>query len=111
MNFDPVTLDLVTEVTTGETLKFKSGQTGALYEAKPEHTLLAGQGVRDLDSVTKYKDTLRVTAYDPTNARAEYPEGCPRCKRKVISFQRLGPEKRVVYVCLCGQQWGPKGVV
>lgn len=103
MDFCKESYTLLQPVTTGE-LKFKSDRTGAEYPAKPEHTLLAAEEIKVVQSVLKYKNTLSVTAFDPTNPRSDI--GCDKCGRAIVSFQRLGEEKKVVYVCICGNQFG-----
>ena len=105
MEFCPVSYMLLTEITSQEKLQFKSNKTGTVYEANPENTLLASEEGSELESISKFKNTLKVTAYDPTNPRERIEGGCDKCKRKIVSLQRLGDDKRVVYVCLCGQQW------
>jgi DNA-directed RNA polymerase subunit M/transcription elongation factor TFIIS len=104
-DYDPYTLSLLEESTSGPTLQFVSRKTGMPFEASPEHTLLASGGVgRDLSS-SKYRNALKVTAHDPTNPRERLKNGCENCGRKVVSYQRLGEMKTMYYVCLCGNSW------
>lgn len=100
--FDPDTQTLLEPVTNGP-LKFKSIRTGAMYVAGPEHTLLASDSEGQVDIMSKYKNTLKNTAYEPINPRMALP--CPKCKRKITSYQRLGGEKKLIHVCLCGNIW------
>jgi DNA-directed RNA polymerase subunit M/transcription elongation factor TFIIS len=103
MSYDETTFSLLEEVTSGPKLIFKSRKTGSLKEASNEQTLLASGGVgRDLSS-SKFRNTLGVTAYDPTNPRIRLT--CEKCKRKIVSYQRLGETKTMYYVCLCGNSW------
>lgn len=103
MDFCPVSRSLLEEVTTQDKLFFKSNKTGAIYEAGPENTMLASEESGEIHSVLKFQSALRVTAYDPTNPRAYNP--CTKCKRQIVSYQRLGDEKKTVYVCVCGHRW------
>lgn len=101
MDFCPVSFMLLEEITSQDELLFKSSKTGTVYKASPENTLLASEGVSELQSISKYKNTLKVSAYDPLNPKERIPGGCEKCGRKIVSLQRLGEEKRVVYSCLC----------
>lgn len=103
MNFCQTSLSLLEEVTTQDKLLFKSSKTGTVYEATPESTLLASEEIGETQSTSKFQNALRVTAYDPVNPKVRNP--CTKCGRQVVSFQRLGEEKRVVHVCLCGHRW------
>lgn len=98
----PHSLCLLQEDTSGDKLVFYNAVTNAVYPAKAEDTLLASADFGDIGR-SKYKNTLLVTAHDPTNPRVRMP--CRKCGRKIVSFQRLGDERRVYYVCLCGNQW------
>ena len=102
IKFDPATQTLLEPVTTGP-LKFRSIRTGALFDATPEDTLLASNSESQVDIISKYKNTIRDTAYDPINPRMHAP--CPKCKRSITSFQRLGEAKKVIHVCICGHKW------
>jgi DNA-directed RNA polymerase subunit M/transcription elongation factor TFIIS len=102
MDFCPQSFMLLEEITSQEKLLFKSGKTGTVYEANPEHTLLAREGVSELQSISKFKNTLKVSAYDPINPKERLSNGCEKCGRKIVSLQRLGEDKKVVYTCLCG---------
>jgi len=66
---------------------------------------LASEEFGESYSTSKFKSTLLVTAYDPINPRIRIDKGCENCGRKVINYQSLGEEKRIYYVCLCGNQW------
>lgn len=102
-NYCPITYTLLEEL-TADTLKFKSIKTGFIYDSKPENTLLASES-NVYNGLNKYKNTMKTAAFDPVNPRVELPEGCPSCKRKVVSMQRLGPQKKVVYSCICSYQF------
>ncbi len=102
--FDINTQALLEPVTVGD-LKFKSIKTGVIFDAEPDDTLLIGGSIGEVDILGKYQNTIRATAYDSINPLTKLPNGCPKCKRLVVRFQRLGAEKRVVYVCLCGHSW------
>ncbi len=104
MNFCPESLTLLTPLTDGSKLRFKSDKTGAIYEGNDSHTLLAGEGTGDINSTSKYKNTLSTSAYNPINCRERLENGCPKCQRKVLTLQRIGAKKKVVYSCLCGNQ-------
>lgn len=103
MDFCPDTLMLLSEITSEDKLMFKSDKTGNIYEASDENTMLVSESSSELQSISKFKQTLNVTAYSDINPRIR--EECQNCKRKIVSFQRLGEENRVVYVCLCGNTW------
>lgn len=103
-DFCPSTLMLLTEITSQQKLTFKADKIGSGYEAEPEDTLLVSVDTGELYSVSKYASTLKVSAYDPVNPR-ERTSGCDKCGRKILSLQRLGDEKRVVYSCLCGNSF------
>lgn len=105
MNFCPKSLTWLEPVTTGAKLEFKSAKVGTRYEAKPENTMLASAEVGKIHSVSKYKNTLKFAAYDKTNPRVRLDNGCEKCGRKVVSYQRLGEMKQVFYTCICGNQW------
>lgn len=102
--FDINTQALLEPVTVGE-LKFKSIKTGVIFDSEPDDTLLASASIGEVDILGKYQNTIRTTAYDHINPLTKLEGGCPKCKRLVVRFQRLGVEKRVVYVCLCGHSW------
>src|SRR5271170_3491038 len=105
MDFCPVSMMLLDPITSQEKLVFKTNKTGAIYEAKPEYTLLASEGIGELQSISKYKNTLKVSPYDAINSRERIPDGCEKCSRKIVSLQRLGDGKRVVFTCVCGFQF------
>lgn len=100
--FDPDTQTLLEPVTVGK-LKFRSIRTGATYDAKPENTLLASNSEGQVDVMSKYKNTIKFTAYEPINPCINIP--CPKCKRSITRFQRLSETKKVIHVCLCGHKW------
>jgi hypothetical protein len=102
--FCPQTGALLEEVTTGEKLQFITPKTGIKHSAGPADTLLLSEEIGEIP-VSRYKNTLTTTAFDPTNSRVRLPNGCEKCKRKVVSCQRLGEEKRMFYSCLCGNSW------
>jgi DNA-directed RNA polymerase subunit M/transcription elongation factor TFIIS len=105
MDFCETSLSLLEEVTSQDKLYFKSNKTGTVYEGTPESTMLASEEVGEINSVLKFRNALNVTAYDPVNPRVRVTCPNPKCGRKIVSFQRLGDEKRVVFVCLCGHRW------
>ena len=102
LRFDPDTQTLLEPVTTGK-LRFRSIKTGATHEAKPEDTLLVSESIGEVNNESKYANTINVSAYDPANPKAHVP--CMECKRQVVSFQRLGESKKVIYACICGNTW------
>jgi DNA-directed RNA polymerase subunit M/transcription elongation factor TFIIS len=103
MNFCPKTRMLLEDVTNGDKLMFKAPKTGNLYEAKPEHTLLAGENIGDLQNARKFKNALANLSFDPVNARDT--SGCPKCKRIVVACMRIGEAKKVFHGCVCGHQF------
>jgi hypothetical protein len=102
IRFDPATQTLLEPVTNGP-LRFRSIRTGATFDATDSDTLLASNSESHVDIVSKYRNTIVNTAYDPVNPRMEAP--CPNCERTITSFQRLGESKRVIHVCVCGHKW------
>lgn len=100
--FDPDTQTLLEPVTTGK-LRFRSIKTGAIHEAHPEDTMLASEGIGEVDILSKYNNTINATAFDPANPRALV--SCSECKRATVKFQRLGQSKKVIYACVCGNTW------
>jgi len=102
MDFCPVTFMLLQPVTTTGELMFKSTKTGNIYKSTDENTMLASEETSGLLDVLKYKNTLNVTAFDPTNPRIRVPGGCSECGRSILSFQRFGEDKKVSYACICG---------
>lgn len=104
MNFCPKTKMLLEDVTNGDALMFKASKTGNMYAAKPEHTMLASENMGDLQNASKFKNALHNLAFDRINARTEI-DGCEKCGRKIVSYTRLGAEKRIFYACVCGHHW------
>jgi DNA-directed RNA polymerase subunit M/transcription elongation factor TFIIS len=97
---------LLEEITnTNGKLQFKSSKTGTVYDARPEDTMLASEEKSSVYTVTKFRNTLEVTAFDPTNPRVRLDKGCEKCGRKVVSYQRLSAEKKIFYACYCGNQY------
>ena len=72
MDFDPLSFMLLTPLTKEELL-FKSEKTGAIYKGKEEHTLLASGEVTA--GIGKYKEVIKIAAYDPVNSRHRIPDG------------------------------------
>lgn len=105
MDFCPVTYMLLEEITSEDKLLFKSNKTATIYEAAPEYTMLVSENISELQSISKYKNTLKVSAYDSINPRERLASGCEKCQRKIVSLQRLGAEKKVIYSCICGNIW------
>jgi hypothetical protein len=99
-HFCPITMSLLVESYEGQNLVFKSTKTGNIYNIAPEQTLISGQGIQDITSVSKYKNALKSSAFNPVIARQLYP--CTECGRQVTSMQRIGEEKKVIYSCICG---------
>lgn len=86
----------------GNKLNYKCDKCGELIEANDESTLLMNEDLTASDRVDKYKNTIKTTAYDTISAKKFIPDGCPKCKRTVVSYQLLGENKKMVVVCLCG---------
>jgi hypothetical protein len=108
MDFDQNTFSLLTEeINTQGELVFVSPQKN-VFVARPEDTLLDSEDFSDTTSVRKFQTSIRETAFDSVNPRVAVEGGCPACKRLVVSFQRLGDAKKMLYKCLCGNEWGLK---
>jgi hypothetical protein len=105
MDFCPKTFTRLEEVVTQDKLYFKSHKTGAAYTAGPVNTMLVSEEIGQIHSGSRYQNTLKETAFEPTNPRTRPSKGCDKCGRKVISFQRLSEAKKVYYSCLCGNSW------
>jgi DNA-directed RNA polymerase subunit M/transcription elongation factor TFIIS len=101
---DPDSYTLLDVSTTNGTLKFISPTTKAQYPARAEDTLLF-QTVGGANANNRYEIALHYTPYTPVNPRIIIAEGCPNCKSKLVSFQRIGEQKKMIYVCLCGHKW------
>ncbi len=95
---------LLEPITTGEELLFKSPKTGTIYKPQPSRTLMASEESDEVQNVLKYRNTIHTTAFDPTTPKVRIPGGCKQCGAKIFSFQRIGNDKQVVYVCVCGEQ-------
>lgn len=105
MDFCPTTLSLLEEITSENALMFKSRKTGEIFKANPESTMLASKEEGEIYSVSKYRNTLNVSAYNPINPRERVKNGCRKCGRKIVSFQRLGENAKTFYTCICGNFW------
>jgi hypothetical protein len=100
--FCPITFTLLDESISGDKLEFKSIKTGTVYPATIVDTLRATEDNEEFSGVTLSQIMM---PYDATNPRIRPPGGCEACKRKVVTYQRLGPEKRIHYACNCGNHW------
>ena len=92
--FDPLTQTML-EPLSGDTLQFKSTLTGQIYEATTQDTLLFHENIGTRNFNSKFQKTLKATAFDPVNPFIE--KECPKCKRQLIKYQRLGDKKKVIY--------------
>jgi hypothetical protein len=99
-HFCPITMSLLVESYEGQNLVFKSPKVGYIYQIAPDQTLISGQGIQDITSVSKYKNTLRSSAFNPVISKQLHP--CDNCGRQIMSMQRIGEQKKVVYSCICG---------
>lgn len=105
MNFCDESYTLLEPITTGNDLKFKSNKTGKTYASKPEDTLLASEDSSNILTVSKYYNTIKVSAYDPVNTKIKLENGCEKCHRQIVTMLRVGVEKKVIYSCICGYQF------
>ena len=105
IKFCPLSGTIVEPVTNGQKLVYRSTQIGTEYEADKEDALLVSHDVGTILDAERHKHKLHVTAVDPVNTRVIYPDGCSNCGELVIAIQCIGVEKKVIYVCKCGQQW------
>jgi DNA-directed RNA polymerase subunit M/transcription elongation factor TFIIS len=97
---------LLSEVTTGSALKFKSVRTGQVFDAKPEHTLTDNEDNGELTTNSRWRNSLANAGADPVNPMIYIPEGCAKCKTKVVAFRQFGVNKKVFYICpTCDNQW------
>ena len=101
-HFYPTTQSILIPDTQSGELKFVS-RAGDEVDSTAEDTLLFNESVSQDNLISKFKQTLLVTAHDPVNPIIELP--CDQCKRKLVKFQRLGSQEKVYYVCLCGNIW------
>lgn len=83
-------------------LKYNCVKCGEVVEASHESTMLINEDLSAADRTDKYKHTITTTAFDPISAKAYVEEGCPKCKRTILSYQLLGENKKMVVVCICG---------
>jgi DNA-directed RNA polymerase subunit M/transcription elongation factor TFIIS len=86
--------------TSGTQLQFKCGKCGEIYQAKPEDTLLASEEVGAASFTSKFKYSIRTTAFDPTNPKIKRP--CDKCGQQITTYQRMGEKKKLIVVCDCG---------
>jgi DNA-directed RNA polymerase subunit M/transcription elongation factor TFIIS len=97
---------LLTEVTTGDKLKFKSSRTGQIFEAKAEHTLTDNEDAGELTTNSRWRNSLANAGADPTNPLIRLPDGCSKCGTKVVAYRQFGDDKKVFYSCpTCKNQW------
>jgi len=106
MQFCPNTLTILDEVTSRPELYLKSNKTGIEILANPEYTLLDSNDKGKIHYISKYKNIRENIAFDPTNPKTLYPNGCPKCKWKLISYIRTGEDMRCFYQCSkCKTSW------
>ena len=104
MNFDEETGDILNIATSEKGLAFKS-KNGNLVPAKPVDTLLASNSTTT-DKVEQYVSEIKVAGLNPINSRVRLPNGCPKCKTKVVAFILLGDDKKRVHSCpRCQHYW------
>jgi DNA-directed RNA polymerase subunit M/transcription elongation factor TFIIS len=84
----------------GDSLKFKCNKCGKVYDATPEQTLLASEELSNVSSASKFKYTVRTTAFDPTNPKIDHP--CDKCGQKITTYQRMGDTQKMIIACDCG---------
>ena len=97
---------LISEVTTGPTLKLKSLRTGQMFEAKPEHTLTDNEDAGELTTNSRWRNSLANAGADPINPLIRLPDGCANCKTKIVAYRQFGENKKVFYICpTCDNQW------
>ncbi len=101
---EPESFTLLDIVTKNGELKFRSPTTGEEFPAQPEDTLLY-HNLNGTGGNAKFETALHFTPYVPINPRVIHKSGCSKCKNKLISFQRIGEARRVIYVCTCGHSW------
>lgn len=85
----------------------QSVQTGLLYEAGPEESMVSSNVVAEIEEGNKHKRKIKDIYDDPVNMRMEVEGGCSNCGRIVIAFRRIGASQRAIYVCKCGTYWYP----
>lgn len=105
MKFDQNSLTILEEITSQEELYFKSNKTGNLIKGEPTDTMLYSIDKGEIHSSSLYKNILKTVSVDPTNPKIEYPGGCPKCKRLIVSYIRTGEDKRTFYQCFCKTSW------
>jgi DNA-directed RNA polymerase subunit M/transcription elongation factor TFIIS len=99
-NFCQKCLGLLEEITSTGKLQFKCNKCGEIYDARAEDTLLHSVEVGSASFTSKFKYSIRTTAFDATNPKILRP--CDKCGQKVTTYQRMGEKKKLVIVCECG---------
>ena len=99
MNFCSKTGQLLVPSIINDNLYFIASN-GNKYEGNSDDTLISQGSVGNVDYMSKYKNIINSAAYDPTYAKIQ--EECKKCNRKIQTLLRLGKEKKIVMVCLCG---------
>lgn len=99
---------LLSEVTSGQTLKFKANRTGQMFDARPEHTLTDNQDSGELTTNSRWRNALANSGTDPVNPLTRLEKGCDKCGTKVAAYRQLGDSKKTFYNCTnhaCQHQW------
>jgi len=99
VKFCTETESLLYEQTEAGELQFKSRE-GKIYSITTDDTMLDNEELGDAAAILKFDISKRVTAFDFVNPKTE--KECMQCHRKIVSFQRLGEQKKIVYACVCG---------
>lgn len=102
--FDSNTGSLLSEITTGRNLVFKSEKTGEKFDAKDSDSMVAADVLKGDSSHSKWDDILAHASKDRTNARIRSP--CAKCKTVVVMYLRLDNNRKIYYICpTCDNKW------
>jgi len=93
-------LGLLEEITSTGKLQFKCNKCGEVYDSTAEATMLASEEVGSASFTSKFKYSIRTTAFDATNPKIKRP--CDKCGQQVTTYQRMGDKKKLIVVCECG---------
>lgn len=83
-------------------LVFKCFKDGQIYEANAFQTRLVAEDYEASESSAKFENAITYAPYDNTIPWVE--NKCEKCERTLVKMLRLGEQKKVVYVCLCGEK-------
>lgn len=107
MYYCPIDDNLLNEITSGETLKFKCPTCAEIYDATPEATMLLSDNIGE-DPASKFRKFIKNSAHDPTNILVKDKCPNPKCENSVATHIRVTDQQKVLHTCrICGEIWAP----